>query len=328
MTSHITLRKIFGSFLVAGLAFSIISAQALTVSPARAELTGDPGETVPATFTIINSLDSDQTYYTSVKTFEAQGETGTPNFTSSKEGFPSWVKITDKVTLKKGERLTIPYSVEIPTNADSGGHFGAIFLSTVPPTAGDGQVSVGSEVGMLVFLKVTGNVKEQGGLSAFALKTDKNILTSIPVEFVYKFKNEGNDRVSPQGELVISNTFGMQTASIDVNKVRQDNVLPASTRRFEVRYGDVDAPGVSAPFFDQVKFQWNHFALGMYKANLKLTFGNAGVAESSLTYYIFPWQLLSVIIGGLIVTLLILVSLIKHYNRWLIKQAQAAAKKG
>jgi len=326
MTSHNTFKKILGSLAITSFAFSILTAQALTISPARAELTGDPGETVQGTFTLTNPLDTDQTYYTSVENFEAQGETGTPNFTASKDGLPTWVKVVDKVVLKKGERATISYNVVIPTDADSGGHFGAIFLSTVPPSAGEGQVSVGAKMGMLLFLKVTGEIKENGGLSAFGTKDGKTVLTSLPVDFIYKFKNEGNDRVKPEGELIIKNTFGMESAKIDVNKTKGDNVLPASTRRFEVRYGNEDAPEVSAPFFDHVNFQKNNFALGMYTANLALTFGDKGKAEKSLTFYIFPWQLLSIVFGALLLSILLLIALVKHYNRWIIKQARAAAK--
>ncbi len=327
MTSFQTIKKTFKGLAVASLVLSVLSAQALTVSPARAELTGDPGETIQGSFTLVNPMDTDQTYYTSVENFEAQGETGTPNFITSKEGLPSWVKIVDKVVLKKGERVTLPYNVVIPQDADSGGHFGAIFMSTVPPSAGEGEVSVGAKVGMLLFLKVTGPVKEQGGLSSFALKSGKKVLTSLPVDFVYKFKNEGNDRVAPEGELTIKNTLGMVAATIDVNKTKGDNVLPASTRRFEVRYGEKDAPAVSAPFFDQVKYQKNNFALGMYSANLKLSFGNASVADSSVTFYIFPWQLLAVVGGSILVAILLLIALVKHYNKWIIKQARAASKK-
>ena len=324
MTSQQFLKRILGTLTIATLAVSILSVQALTISPARAELTGDPGETVPGSFTLINALDTEQTYYTSVENFEAQGETGTPNFTTSKEGLPSWVTVEQKITLKKGERLVVPYVVTIPKDADSGGHFGAIFLSTVPPAAGEGQVSVGAKVGMLLFLKVTGAIKEQAGVSSFFLKDGDNVLTSVPVDFVYKFKNDGNDRVKPEGELVIKNIFGMKVSSVDVNKTKGDNVLPASTRRFDIRYGDVDAPKVSAPFFEHVAFQKENFAIGMYTANLTLRFGNSGVTDASLSYIMFPWQLLSVTAGILLITIILLVALIKHYNRWIIKQARKA----
>lgn len=310
---------------LSGLAFSVITAQALTVSPARAELTADPGETISDSFLVINEQDTEQTFYTSIENFESQGETGTPNFTASKEGLPTWIKVDEKVTLKKGERVKIPYTITVPSDADAGGHFAAIFLSTVPPSAGDSQVSVGAKVGMLVLLKVTGNVKEEGGLISFTLKEGKKVLTNLPLNFVYRFKNDGNDRVKPEGDIVIKNTFGGEVAKLDANKA-MGNVLPSSVRRFEVHFGDKEAPAVSAPFFDHVRYQADNFALGMYTAHLNLSFGNASKAESSITYFMFPWQLLSIVFAIVLVTILVLMWLLKRYNQWIIKQARAAAK--
>lgn len=325
MTSRTILKKILTSLTVGGLMMSVLTAQALTVSPARAELTADPGEAVTDSFTVINEQDADQTFYTSVENFESQGETGTPNFTSSKEGLPSWIQVQDKIVLKKGERAKVQYTISVPQDADAGGHFAAIFLSTVPPATQDGQVSVGAKVGMLVLLKVTGNVKEQGGLLTFVLKESKKVLTSLPVDFVYRFKNDGNDRVKPEGEIVIKNMLGAEVAHLDANKAL-GNVLPASVRRFEVRFGEKEAPSVSAPFFDQVRFQKDNFAFGMYTANLHLAFGNAGKSDAALTFFIFPWQLTSVVVVTILVVVLLLAFALKRYNKWIIKQARAAAK--
>lgn len=325
MISQKTFKRTLSALVGVGFALSILTVQALTVSPAKAELTGDPGETISGTFLVINENDADQTYYTSVKKFEAQGETGTPNFLPSKEGLPSWVAVQEKVTLKKGERATVPYTVTIPKEAEAGGNFAAIFLSTVPPSAGEGEVSVGAELGMLVLLKVTGDIKEDGGLLSFIIKGDAKTITSIPVEFRYRFGNKGSDRVVPAGFVTITNTFGGEIAKIDAN-TSKGSVLPNSVRGYDLRYGDKDAPAVSAPFFDQVKFQKDNFAFGMYKATLDLSFGNKSSASKSVSYFVLPWQLLSVIGGGILVALLVLVALLKQYNRWIIKQARAAAK--
>lgn len=322
------IKRIVGMSLVSFVAMNLVVAQALTVSPARAELTADPGETISDTFLIINEQDTEQTYYTSVENFESQGETGTPNFTTSKEGLPSWVHVEEKVILKKGERLKVPYSITVPADADAGGHFAAIFLSTVPPSAQEGQVSVGAKVGMLILLKVTGDVKESGGLLSFEIAEGKKMLTSLPVDFSYRFKNDGNDRVKPEGKIVITNTFGGEVTQIDANN-KMGNILPNSVRRFTegLRFGDKDAPAVSEPFFNQVKFQKDNFALGMYTATLSLAFGNSSKAESSLTFFILPWQLLSVVLVVVLAVILVLVMLLKQYNKWIIKQARAAAKK-
>lgn len=326
MTSRTTIKKILSAITLAGLALGITTTYALTISPARAELTGDKGETISDSFLLINDQNTEQTYYTSVENFESQGESGTPNFTTSKEGLPSWVKVDDKVTLKKGERIKIPYTISIPQSAESGGHFAAIFLSTVPPSTVEGQVSVGAKVGMLVLLKVTGDVKESGGLLSFAIKEEKKILSSLPVNFFFRFKNDGNDRVNPEGEIVVTNTFGMEVARLDANKTK-GNILPSSVRKFEVRLGEDEAPAISAPFFDQVKFQWNHFALGMYTAKIHLAFGNKSTAQDSLIYFMLPWQLIVVILVIVLVVFVLLSVLLKRYNKWVIKQARAASRK-
>jgi hypothetical protein len=325
MTQQKTFKKIAGMFAIASFAFSVLTAQALTVSPARAELTADPGETIQDSFLIINEQENEQTFYTSVEAFESQGESGTPNFIMSKEGLPSWVQVESKVTLKKGERVKVPYSVSVPKGAESGGHFAAIFLSTVPPATGEGQVSVGAKVGMLVLLKVTGPVKEEGGLLSFVIKDNKKIVTNLPIDFVYRFNNAGNDRVSPEGKISIRNMIGMDVGEMNAN-TSKGNILPGSVRKFEVTFGGSheSEPKPDASFFQNVSYQMNNFALGAYFASLDVSFGASGKASSSIIYFVLPWHLLTLLIVILLVLVLIFSSLIKRYNKWIIKQARAA----
>jgi hypothetical protein len=325
MTSRLILTKIVRTVVLSGLIMGIISAQALTISPARDEISGNPGETISGSFLLINEQDAEQTYYTSVEKFESQGETGTPSFSPATEGLATWVKLEPSVTLKKGERVKVPYTITIPQDAYAGGHYASIFLSTVPPSLEEGQVSVGAKMGMLVLLKVSGSIKEEGGLLTFQIKEGKKVVQSLPINFEYRFSNKGNDRAKPEGNIIIRNMFGIESATLDANK-SMGNVLPNSVRRFDVRLGDVEAPKVSDPFFSHVKFQMSNFAFGIYFADIKLAFGTAGVAESSFTYFVLPWQLLSIVGGGLIVITLLFIMLLKRYNRWVIKQARAAAK--
>jgi hypothetical protein len=310
--------------LSAALMSTFAIASALTISPARVELLGDPGQAINESLILINETDSDQTYYTSVEAFDSQGESGTPNFTLSKEGLPSWVTVQDKVILKKGERVKVPYSISIPTDAYSGGHFAAIFLSTQPPSADGTQVSVGAKVGMLILLRVTGDVKEAGGLKEFAIEEKGSFLTAPPITFFYRFRNDGNDRVKPEGEIVIKNMIGGETARLSANK-SEGNILPGSIRRFDIKYGDDEAPAVSAPFFDHVQYEKSHFAFGLYTASLGITFGNSGSDAATATYFMFPWHLITVVTVITVVVLLLLLLLVKKYNQWIIKQARAAS---
>jgi hypothetical protein len=320
--SSLTSPKNLLKFIVALSLFSGVSfASALTISPARIELSGDPGASVSNDLTLINEQENEQTFYTSVENFEAQGESGAPSFSASKEGLASWVTVTDKVTLKKGERIKIPFTVHVPKDADAGGHFAAIFFSTVPPTTSGATLAVGAKVGMLMLLRVSGDIKEGGGLLSFALKEGGHFSTTLPVNFVYRFNNSGNDRVNPTGTVTIRNTFGLEAASLNANPT-VGNILPASTRRFDLTWGDEAPLPDSASFLNHVSYEARNFAFGFYFANLHLTFNSSGTADSSLILFVFPWHLLSVIAIILLILFIILRSLVRRYNRYIIRQAR------
>lgn len=298
---------------------------ALTISPARLEVASDPGQTVTKEFTLVNEQDIDQVFYTSVENFEAQGESGTPNFIRSQEGLASWVSVAEKITLKKGEKVEIPFSINVPQDADTGGHFAAIFLSTVPPSTNGGDVAVGAKVGMLVLLRVNGELREGGGVLSFGLKDDSFFVTKLPVQFMYRFNNSGNDRVNPAGDIELRNTIGIKTDTINANP-SVGNILPGSTRRFEVRWGDEEPLPSSALFLDHVGYEARNFAFGLYSATMNLSFGATGQSSSKIYFFVFPWHLMLVVFVSLVVVLFVLRSLIKRYNRWIIQQAQLHMK--
>jgi hypothetical protein len=302
--------------------FSFVSA--LTISPARLEVSADPGIISQGEFTVVNEQDADQVFYTSVENFEAQGETGTPNFTPSKEGLASWIHTAESVTLKKGEKAKIPFTIEVPKDADAGGHFAAIFLSTVPPSSKDGgQVSVGAKIGMLILLRVSGNIKEQGGVLSFALKNGSKVSTMLPVDFVYRFKNDGADRVKPVGSVSIKNMFGLEAAKLNANPT-EGNILPSSIRRYENTWGQEAPLPASSSFFTFVKYEYRNFALGFYFADLDLTFGVSSEAHNSLWFVVFPWHLLVVVAILLLILFVILRLALHHYNNFIIAQARLA----
>ena len=49
-----------------------------------------------------------------------------------------------------------------------------------------------------ILLSVKGNVLEAGGLLDFKLKDNKIFYNSLPVSFIYRFKNDGDDRIADQ----------------------------------------------------------------------------------------------------------------------------------
>ena len=315
-----TVKLTFLFLVVAISGCSFYQAHALTISPARIEVSGDPSQTITGEILLINEQEEEKTFYSSVENFEAQGESGTPSFSASKEGLASWVSVQSEVILKKGEQKKVPFSIVIPAGADAGGHFAAIFLSTIPPSVQAGQVSVGAKIGMLILLRVNGEIKEGGGIIDFASENNKKFFVALPVNFSYRLNNEGNDRINPKGEVVIRNTIGLKTDALDANP-GQGNILPGSTRKIDLIWGGDEKP-LDSGFFTMVMFELTHFAFGRYTAHLNVSYGEHGNAEAKTAIYVLPWQLLTCVLiiglGGL--TFLII--FIKRYNRWIIKRVK------
>jgi hypothetical protein len=176
-------------------------------------------------------------------------------------------------------------------------------------------------VGMLVLLKVNGEIKEGGGVLSFGTKDGSHFVTSLPVTFLYRFSNSGNDRVNPLGDISIRNTLGIETDKIAANPMA-GNILPGSTRRFEVIWGEEDKLSQNAGFFEQVSYEASHFAFGPYFAKMSLAYGSSGNSTSSAWFIVFPWHLLTVAIALLLIIFFIGRAFLKRYNRWIIQQAK------
>lgn len=338
--SHVGLRK-YGShifFLVTCLLVNFFVSShvsALTVSPVKAELFSDPGEVLQSEMSLLNEQNQTMTFYSSFENFEPQGESGTPNFVPGKEGLTTWIKAPVSITLAPQEKQTIPFSITVPSDAEPGGHFAAIFWSATPsePEANLQQVAVGAKIGTLILLKVSGDIKEGGGVVDFATANKKTWFTTLPITFTYRFQNSGADRVKPLGAVTIKNIFGITSATINAN-VSEGNVLPVSTRKFTIVWtghqqeqgndSNLQAPveeDKNSGFFAMAKKEWDQFAFGQYTAHLQVNYGGSNEAKATYKFFIVPWQLFIIVFIVLAVLLAVVFFGIKKYNRWIISHA-------
>lgn len=315
------------------MSFSFV--HALTISPARVEINGNPGQTLTGEYILINEQNITKTFYSSFENFEAQGETGTPNFVGGNEGLAKWIDSPSKIVLGPNETKKLLYSITIPMDADPGGHFAAIFWGTSDPkeSVEAGEVFVGAKLGLVMLLRVSGNIEEGGGVLDFKTlneqrseeerSDEQKLFIILPVDLNYRFQNSGDDRIKPKGTVTIKNMLGMTSNVLNAN-THEGNVLPSSVRKFELSWNGTDGKieGMEKPdgFISTVKYQMNHFALGYYTAHLELTYGAGDELESSAKtgFFVFPWQLLVVVLLGLFVIILLL----RSYNKMIIKKAQ------
>lgn len=304
--------------------------QAMTVSPVRLELSGDPGTTVGGNFKVFNDEKETKTLYTGFENFEASGETGSPSFKPSEEGLASWISAPQSIEVPAGESKTIDFAITIPAEAEPGGYFAAIFVGTTPPSSNPNELAIGSRIGTLVLFRVNGDIVENGTLLEFATQDKKKWYNALPINFYYRFQNSGADRVFPKSSLTIKNMLGRDRDIVNANPT-EGNVLPGSIRRFEVWWKSKTNTSVipklqpsDLSFVDTIKYQWNNFALGRYKANLHIDYGNKGeVATSSFVLFVFPWQLLLIEALILVIGFFLVRFIFRKYNRWIIKKSRS-----
>ena len=313
-----------------------VPVSAMTITPVRYEIQGNPGDTLTKEMTIINDGSTTVKYYSSFANFEAQGETGSASFVTPKDDIGTWMMTDESVTLAPGEQKTVAFIVKIPKDAEPGGHFGVIFWGTAPENSnGDKQVSVTAKTGLLVLLSVSGDVKQGGGLLSYNTLDNKFWYNSLPVSFVYRFQNSGGDRLKPLGLIKIK-SFGLLTTNkLNANEAN-GNILPNSTRKFNVDWvkykhpKDYVAPtGVVKKFFDTALYQWRNFAVGLFSANLNLTYGlDSQIVNKKVFFFVFPWQMLICLI--IIITIVYIIGkfLLKRYNNYIIKAHSARNNPG
>ena len=230
--------------------FLPVFVSAITVGPAKIEYRVDPGTIINDTLTIINESNEKQTFYSAFEKFtEINGEKkflpGEPT------ELTNWFKLPTKIVLKPGEQQRMPFTVEVPKNAPPGGHFAVIWWGTESPQSS--QVSVVTRAGILVYLRVSGEINEAGNLTLFATENNHNFLARLPKSFVVKFKNIGNSYLKPKGDILIKNIFGKEIISFDINET--DIIL---------------LPNSEADLKITKKFETVPFALGFYKGELSL----------------------------------------------------------
>lgn len=307
---------------------------ALTLSPIKVELTANPGDSIQIPFEAFNDDTESKLYYLDYQVFDAKDESGNPILTRSKTGIPTWFTGPDSVTLGPKERRKLEVEMQIPANAEPGGHFGAILLRNDPPKLIENDsVTIGSQVGLLVLLRVSGTFTEGADILEFGVANSGAFLKSLPVDFYYRFQNNGDDWVKPLGDIVVESLWGRTKKIIPANPTG-GNTLPRSIRKYEASWltrsgetqnqDDPRPPAMPAGFWNKVAYEAKYSPIGRFSANVTLTYGNQNQLRSKATvhFWIIPWELLVVAIPSILIALWLLRFSIKRYNRYVIRKAR------
>lgn len=275
----------------------------LTVTPPLFQLTIGPGEFWASSVKVINTNPYDLTVFATAVNFRQQGEDGQGSFLpildeGSEHTLASWIELSKEgVHIKKGASGEIPFSLRVPTDASPGSHYAAIMVGTRPNegVGGQSQVRVSSMVSSLLFLRIKGDIREEGYIREFS--TDQALYERPGGSFTLRFANTGNVHIRPQGEIRVEDMWGRERAKFFVNKDTEfGNVLPLSVRKFSFLWED---NGTQAALL----------SAGRYTASATLVFGEDSrqSALASVSFWVLPLRplailLLTILLLGLLAT--------------------------
>ena len=321
---------IFIIFFITGL-FVVQPISALTISPPIKEFTIERGTEISDVIKLINEEDSEKTFYTSVEGFKTKNEGGEPMFfaTTDKAQLATWITVDSKsVTLKPKEEKEIKYTIKVPENASTGGQYAAIFWSSQPPeTSSEVGIGVVAKIGALILVTIPGEIKEE--MQVIDFSTPFKFFSRLPVKFTIDFENSGNIHLKPKGIIKITPKFlGIGKGELKINDI-EGNILPQSVRKFELTWikkfvQEKKTKNLFSGFVEELKNEWNNFAIGYFEANLFVVFGQTEpkYIEKTYNFWVIPWMIVLLVLLLAIIILFILRIGIKKYNQWIIKKYQ------
>lgn len=311
------------SFLFFSLAFSAAAYKIETLDdpsvkgdfvlgPGKTELIMDAGEKFSKELIITNRLGQTADFRIEIEDMQGSRDPGIAiDLLGEKEGpysLRDYLKpeITN-FTLKHNERIILPVEVAIPSNAEPGGRYGSVLVTTVPSAEelaleknkAKGQTKLVSRLGTLFFIRIKGDVKEEGLLKDFRTREGKSFFEKSPIALELLFENNGNVHLMPYGLIEIKNIFGKRIEEINLDPWF---VMPDSLRSRVV--------------------EWNskRFLFGRYTATALVNRGyNDLVDQKSLSFWVIPWKIISVI--------LVVVFLLVWLLRWVAKEFKFEVKR-
>lgn len=287
-----------------GLLFSFpLLTNALTVGPAKLEYQANPGDVISGNLFVFNESDQAITLYPSFEKFtEKNGERQfIPNAPTD---LSDWFKTASSVTLKAKERRDLPFTINVPKDASPGGHYAVIWWSATPPAGpgGSKEVAIITRAGILVYLRVAGDVVESGEITAFNTDSGSRLFFGFPIGFGVSFKNNGTVHLTPGGNIEIKSILGQTVKTLAVNQYGVI-ILPDSEKGLGVVPWDFS------------------YAFGPYQATLNLNYGESNkTASQNIWIFVFEWHVLTLIILGLFLLIYVLPWGVRKYNRWILSK--------
>lgn len=266
---------------------SVLSANDFTLGPGKVEVLMDAGTTVTRNLMITNRLGKQTRFKVELENFVGSELGDSATILIGKEKSPYALRDylhpeVEEFTLKHGERMVLPVDIVIPEDMAPGGLYGSVLISTVPDELlnketnqeAESQIQLVGRVGCLFFIRVKGEVEEQGSLISFNTVNAKHFYQKTPVNFSIFYGNQGNVHLNPYGVITIKNILNREIGNVGIDAYF---AMPQSKRYREV--------------------QWDQgLSMGLYTASLALNRGYGNIIDNAkVTFFVFPLKTVVII---------------------------------
>jgi hypothetical protein len=259
------------------------------VGPGKNEVTVEPGTSKTIFMTVTNRMGTERKFNFSVEDFTGSQDPAQPIVLLGSEKGPyslrDYIQLeSTSFVLKHDERAVVPVTITVPVDAEPGGRYGSVLVSTASLPSEEktpGLAPIISRVGSLVFVTVPGEAVQDGKLEEFTTK-DGSFFVSGPIDFTTLYRNDGNIYLNPYGVVTITNTFGQNVGEIEV---KPWFALPNSLRSRD--------------------FSWDKKVMfGRYTATMSLNRGYDNIVDTQkVVFYVFPLMYILAIGAGLFITI-------------------------
>lgn len=271
------------------------------VGPGKVEVEIKPGETVVRYLSITNRISDKRSFKllvediaggTDGRSVQLLGEERGPYTLRDYISFPETT-----FTLGLGERAKIPVTITIPPDAEPGGHYGSVLVTTVQESATEGSDTMQgmrspiiARIGALFFVTVPGDIERAGETKNVTLIGKPWWIEKGPITLGITFENTGSLHLNPYGELRVTNMFGEEVGNMEIDPWF---VLPKSLRTREITWD-------------------REFLLGRYKAEVLINRGYEDIVDTKqVVFWVLPWK----IIGGIFIVIFIIFFTLRTFFR-------------
>lgn len=278
----------------------------IVFGPGKIELFLEPGQSTTREIYVTNRLGRTQTFEIGVEDMAGSSDPKKAVIFLGEERGPYSLKDwlhpeLWEFTLDHGQRMRLPVEIKIPEDAEPGGRYGVVFVATKPelPEVKPGEeeaagaIAIRTRTGALMFVRIPGEVEEQGLLKEFKLADAKKFYEKGPISFEFVFENKGTVHLNPYGIVEIKNMMGKPVGEVEVVPFF---TLPDSLRSHSVKW---ERP----------------WLFGKYTALASVNRGYQDIIDQeSIDFWVVPWKIILAGLVGLFLIIWFLVWIAKHFE--------------